>query len=131
MRYAALAALILIAAFAHPAVSAPVPPPYTDDQARRGETLFYEQCAECHGDLLQGHFGPGLANGTDNVQWSTVGYIWGYMTAHMPAGNAGGLKVSEYLDILAFLLKMHGHAPSKTPLTAQAAVASKATFGPP
>lgn len=111
--------------------SAPAPPPYSAEQARKGQTLFYEQCAECHGDRLQGHFGPGLSTGDDNLQWSTVSYIWNYMTAHMPAGSAGALSEDEYLDIMAFLLKEHGNLPSRMPLTARAANESKALLGPP
>jgi putative membrane protein len=126
--------VILLLAFAlhvaGAAPPAPIAPSYTDGQAIKGQILFYENCAECHGASLEGNFGPALAGGGGNVQWETVSYVWTYMTAHMPAGNAGGLRPSEYLEIMAFLLKTHGHAPGTAPLSSAAAAASKAFMGP-
>ncbi len=115
---------------------APSPPPTTTapsfaaDQARKGQTLFYENCAECHGGNLEGNVGPALSGGDGNVQWDSVGYVWDYMTGHMPAGNAGGLRQDEYLDIMSFILKSHGHRPGKTMLTPESAKASQALLGP-
>ncbi len=108
----------------------PLAPAYTDAQAVKGQILFYENCAECHGASLEGNFGPALAGADSNVQWETVSYVWTYMTAHMPAGNAGGLRPEEYLEIMAFLMKTHGHAPGAAPLSARAAAGSKAFMGP-
>jgi mono/diheme cytochrome c family protein len=111
-------------------VLVPQPPSYTDAQATKGQILFYENCAECHGARLEGNIGPALAGEDGNVQWETVTYVWGYMTAHMPAGNANGLRPDEYLEIMAFLLKVHGHLAGRAPLTAPEAAASKALMGP-
>ncbi|MBV8435186.1 MAG: cytochrome c oxidase assembly protein [Candidatus Eremiobacteraeota bacterium] len=121
---------VLTASFALRASADPPAPSYADDQARKGQTLFYRHCAECHGATLGGHFGPALAGGGDNVRWATVSYVWQYMTAHMPAGNAGGLTQTEYLDVMAFLLESHGRPAGKTALTPRAALESKAYFGP-
>jgi len=127
-----LVLLLLVLALhgAGAAPTAPVAPSYTGDQAVKGQILFYENCAECHGADLAGNFGPALAGGGGNVQWETVSYVWTYMTAHMPAGNAGGLRPDEYLGIMAFLLKVHGHPPGAAPLSSAAAAASKAFMGP-
>jgi mono/diheme cytochrome c family protein len=104
-------------------------PSYTTDQAAKGQILFYENCAECHGAELDGNYGPALSGPGGNVQWETVSYVWGYMTAHMPAGNANGLRPKEYVEIMAFLLKMHANPAGRKPLTAAAANASKAFMG--
>lgn len=122
MRFA-IAALLL-------ALVTPLPPSFTDAQATKGQILFYENCAECHGATLEGNFGPALSGDGSNVQWQSVTYVWTYMTAHMPAGNAGALRPDEYLEIMAFLLKMHGNPAGIAPLTAKAAAASKALMGP-
>ncbi len=119
----------IVAAVAVVLASIPAPP-YTDAQATKGQILFYERCAECHGASLEGEIGPALSGAGSNVQWETVSYVWQYMTAHMPAGDAGGMTTEEYLEILAFLLKAHGHAPASAPLTERAALESKAPFGP-
>lgn len=123
------AAALLIAVLG--AAAAKSVPSYTADQARKGQTLFYENCAECHGAKLDGNVGPALGNGDGNIQWDPVGYVYTYMTGHMPVGNSGGLSRGEYLDIMAFLLKSHGHPPGKTALTAGSATASQALLGPP
>jgi mono/diheme cytochrome c family protein len=124
MRVLLLTALLIAAATPPPPV-----PSYTETQAARGRILFYENCAECHGASLAGNFGPALAGPNGNVQWESVSYVWGYMTAHMPAGNADGLKPQQYLDIMAFLIQQHGHHAGSSPLTAPAAASSKALMG--
>ncbi len=132
---AAIAVAAGIAAWGNAASAAPAPatgaiPSFTPAQARIGRILYYENCAECHGAKLEGNIGPALAGGNGNLQWDTVTYVWTYMTQHMPAGNAGGLRKQEYLEIMAFLLREHGHAPGAAPLSESAASASKALLGP-
>ncbi|HTU82566.1 MAG TPA: c-type cytochrome [Candidatus Acidoferrales bacterium] len=132
IRYGAIAAIlaaVVTQASAAGAVQNPPAPSYTVLQAHHGQTLYYEQCAECHGGMLEGQIGPALAGGDGNVQWETVSYVWTYVTAHMPAGNAGGLSLSDYADILAFLLQEHGHVPGRARLTPKIAMESEAYFG--
>lgn len=137
MKAAAIAAVVVVSLLAlryASASAAGTPPPplpsYADRQARVGQTLYYENCAECHGASLEGNFGPALAGADGNLQWDTVSYVYNYVTAHMPAGNAGGLSQKEYVEIMAFLLKAHGVAPGANELTAASANASKAMLGP-
>ena len=33
---------------------------YTDEQAKRGQAIYKEDCASCHGDTLGGRLGPPL-----------------------------------------------------------------------
>jgi cytochrome c oxidase assembly factor CtaG len=105
-------------------------PPYTAEQARLGQTLFYEHCAECHGDMMEGHYGPALRAPDGNLQWESVQYVFQYMTGHMPVGDADGLTAQQYLDLMAYIISQHHHAPATQPLTATAANASKALLGP-
>jgi putative membrane protein len=130
MAAAAALAFGIVSLGVRSAEAAVTPPPHTARQARVGQTLYYENCAECHGAALNGNFGPALAGNGANVQWDTMKYLWSYITAHMPAGNAGGLSKDDYVDIMAFLLQMHGHPPSRAPLTPEAASTSKAYLGP-
>ena len=110
--------------------SNPASPAFTADQANKGQILFYENCAECHGAKLEGNAGPALDATHGNVQWETVSFVFSYMSAFMPAGNAHGLSPDDYLNIMAFLLKAHGHHPGGPALTAKAATNSKALLGP-
>jgi mono/diheme cytochrome c family protein len=131
IRVLPFAVLVLGAALAVPAAPPPPPSPsYTLQQANRGQILFYENCAECHGASLEGNFGPALAGSAANIQWDTVTYVWTYMHQHMPAGDAGGLREDEYLSIMAFIMKNHGDAAGRKPLTSKAAAASQALLGP-
>ena len=133
-RYAAAAAAVLLVALTASIARAPAgaantqTPPYGADQARAGQTLYYENCAECHGASLEGNYGPPLAGPEGNLQWESVQYVFQYMTGHMPAGNADGLTSAQYVEIMAFLLSRHHHAPG-TSLTAAAANASQALLG--
>jgi mono/diheme cytochrome c family protein len=108
----------------------PAAPSYRAEQARQGQTLYYVNCAQCHGAMLEGRIGPALAGGDGNVQWESVSYVWNYALGHMPEGNAGGLPHADYVAIIAFLLKMHGHPAGASPLTEASANAAKALFGP-
>ena len=104
-------------------------PSFTATQANQGQTLFYQHCAECHGASGQGNYGPGLLVDDGNVQWQPVYYIYSYMQQHMPAGDAGGLRKDEYINIMAFMLKSHGHPAGSTALTDKTLMDSGALLG--
>ncbi len=104
-------------------------PSYTDAQARMGQTLFYEHCAECHGAAGEGNWAPALLLETGNVQWQPVYYVYSYMQQHMPAGDANALRKDEYINIMAFLLKSHGHAAGSSALTDKTLMDSGALLG--
>ncbi len=105
-------------------------PSFTVGQSRAGQSLFYANCAECHGAELQGQYGPALAGSDGNLQWQTIKKVYAFATTQMPFGNAGGLPREEYVDIMAFLMQSHGHPAGTTPLTAAAAAGSLAKMGP-
>jgi mono/diheme cytochrome c family protein len=104
-------------------------PSYLDAQARFGQTIFYEHCAECHGASGEGNYGPGLLTSDGNVQWQPVYYVYSYMMQHMPAGDASALKKDEYIDIMAFLLKSQGHPAGRSALTNKTLMDSGALLG--
>ncbi|HEY8322510.1 MAG TPA: c-type cytochrome [Candidatus Baltobacteraceae bacterium] len=124
---AVCAAVLVLAAIG--AAGKPVPPSYTAAQADRGRLAYIENCAECHGGQQNGKYGPAL-NGPDaRMQWETVRTVYTFTTAQMPNGNAGGLPKETYLDIMAYLLRLHGNAPGTKPLTDADATNSLAVIG--
>lgn len=133
MKLSLWAAVVMGAALlaAAPPPKPPPAPSFTLEQANRGQLEFYEHCAECHGAKAQGHYGPALIGSDGNVQWYTVKYIYQYSLYQMPHGNPGALPKSVYVDIVAYLLKMHGNRPGKKALTPAVANSSTALFGPP
>jgi len=80
---------------------------YTDEQAKRGESLFTPQCASCHGaDLAGGQKAPALAGADFDADWNGIalGEISERIRVTMPPENAGSLTRRQAVDLLAFLL---------------------------
>ncbi|MGZ3504797.1 MAG: c-type cytochrome [Vulcanimicrobiaceae bacterium] len=125
-------AVIGLAAAAHavPAGTAAGIPSFTESQATKGHSLYLANCALCHGANLDGVYAPALNGPDGNIQWQSVSDVYHYTSVQMPVGNAGGLSSDDYVDIMAFLLKVHGHHPGNTPLTASVAATSTALVGP-
>lgn len=95
---------------------------YTEAQAEAGHTLFDAKCSICHGDTLQGKAGPALAGqqflSVSQYQQLNADYLFRFMSKHMPQNAPGSLSQTQYLDALAYILKVNGYASGKQPLTA-------------
>ncbi len=79
---------------------------YTKEQADRGNELFAQFCAACHGqDLSGGEIAPALTGGQFLSNWDTltVGELFERVRVSMPANNPGGLNRQQYADVLAFV----------------------------
>lgn len=88
--------------------SAPATGTYADEQFQRGETLYIEECAACHGVNLEGVAASTLIGPTFRKTWSrlnaNVGELFNRISISMPPGQLGRLGSAENLDILAYLL---------------------------
>jgi polar amino acid transport system substrate-binding protein len=117
-----IAPLALAACVTTIVVAAPSSPTahFTADQASRGGLTYAIQCSLCHGADLGGNYAPALAGSASNIPWLPPGFVYGYTSVYMPAGNAGGLKQQDYVNITAFLMQRNGRHPDSTPLTVQA-----------
>jgi mono/diheme cytochrome c family protein len=102
---------------------------YTLDQAERGQLEYIENCGECHGGDLSGHFGPALAGPLGRTQYESGAATYAYLTAHMPVGNSGALTVAVYLDIMAFLYERNGIPAGRAPLTKDAVSRDSVALG--
>ena len=81
---------------------------YTGAQASRGESVYGSGCAVCHGDDLAGsEMGPGLAGSSFTSFWDglSLGDLYQVMSVSMPQDNPGSLDVSEYVDVIAYMLQ--------------------------
>jgi polar amino acid transport system substrate-binding protein len=93
---------------------AKVPALYTADQAAKGATAYYQNCAMCHGPLLDGQSGgfPGPAlKGPDFADPSYdfhVKDIFNFVAKLMPPGTPGSLTHDQDVVIMAFLLQQNG-----------------------
>jgi len=80
---------------------------YSDEQAKRGEPLYSEKCAACHGpDLTGGEMAPALAGAEFKSNWSglSMGDLFERIRISMPQDNPGSLSRQQIVDVLAFVL---------------------------
>lgn len=113
-------------------VTAQAPPPehhsvsegvYTQDQAKRGEDLYVQKCARCHGtDLHSGDSAPPLV-GTDflsNWNQKTMGDLFERVRTTMPSDKPGSLNRQQVADILSYILNENKFPAGKDELSTQA-----------
>jgi S-disulfanyl-L-cysteine oxidoreductase SoxD len=80
---------------------------YTEAQAKRGEPLYAQYCASCHGaDLAGGEMAPGLTGGEFTANWNdlSVGDLYERIRISMPQNAPGSLTRQQNSDILSFIL---------------------------
>ncbi len=83
---------------------------YTREQAKTGEQLYKDQCIACHDKK---YFRPVFK------AWDgrTLGLLYTVMSTSMPESNPGALPRKDYVDILAYILKLNRYKDGDTQLT--------------
>ncbi len=82
---------------------------YTDEQADRGEVLYDDQCAVCHGAIRQ--FVPEMAallgdhNFRNDWRGRSLGEMFGYILETMPQDAPGTLTNAQTAEIVAHILR--------------------------
>jgi cytochrome c len=98
---------------------------YTDEQAKRGATLYATICAHCHGKNLEGGADGStpLAGPEFLAVWgnSTVGAIFGRVKVAMPDDDPGSVSDVDNVAILAYVLSVNKFPAGKTELPPDAA----------
>ena len=93
---------------------------YTAEQAKRGETMYKENCAACHGEDLAGSGPmPALAGNDFVANWKTVGDLFEKTHSSMPASAPGSLSEQQTSDIIAFMLSKSNFPAGTTELAAK------------
>lgn len=99
---------------AETAAAAPLPVPgFSAAQARRGEEAFGTTCAECHA--------TGEFRGRDfEFRWRrrTAWDFYRTVSRTMPEDAPGSLSDRQYVDVVAYILELNGHAPGEGELPA-------------
>ena len=104
---------------------------YTEEQAKRGGSLYSERCARCHGpDLTGGETAPALASAEFKENWSglSVDDLFERIKISMPQDNPGSLSRQQTADILAFVLSRGGFPAGATELAREAEVLKQIRF---
>ncbi len=87
---------------------------YSDEQAKRGMSLYLDECARCHGESLGGgDFGPAIAGDSFFGTWNgkTLHDVFDKVYTTMPLDSPGRLSRQQYADLVAYMLQV-SHAPS-------------------
>jgi S-disulfanyl-L-cysteine oxidoreductase SoxD len=83
---------------------------FTDAQARRGRTVYVQQCSTCHGERLQGGSGPPLQGDVFVSHWQTepLSSLIAKVQTTMPLDAPGRLTPQQSTDVVAHLLQSGG-----------------------
>ena len=104
---------------------------YTAEQAARGEKLYTDNCAMCHGESLGGvEMAPPLAGDVFNSNWEGVALsdLFERMRTSMPQNKPGSLSRAQNADILAHMLKVGNFPAGDVPLDGQAGALTQIKF---
>ena len=83
---------------------------YTEKQANRGKAHYDRQCADCHGEELEGDAeAPALSGGDFLWKWNglTLGQLFDRIHRDMPMKKAGTLSREVTADLLAYILSVN------------------------
>ena len=92
---------------------------YTEAQSKRGEAVYLEMCANCHGIELEGmDMSPPLAGATFGSNWNdlTMGDLAERIRISMPADRPGTMTRAQVADVMAFMLKANKFPAGQTEL---------------
>lgn len=92
---------------------------YSDEQAKRGEMVYAETCANCHGERMEGiDMSPALTGATFSSNWNTltVGDLFDRIRTTMPMDRPGTITPQQNADVIAFMLKANQYPPGSTEL---------------
>ena len=92
-------------------------------QAARGQAVYTERCASCHGATLQGAQGPPLTGDLFVSHWQgePLSALLAKIRNTMPANAAGTLTAEQSADLVAHLLRASGFPAGSTELAANGA----------
>lgn len=114
---------------------------YTDAQAKRGEVIYKQQCAACHGDALEGNGQteraqrleralPPLSGDVFKGNWNgrPLSDLFDKMKKTMPWDDPGKIDVKQNADVLAYLLKFNQFPSGKAELPADPSLLTETLF---
>lgn len=103
---------------------------YTAEQARRGATIFKDNCSPCHAGNLTGADGPALKGELFTLLWEgkTLGGLF-QRVRRMPPRRTP-LELEAYRDTLAFILQENGYPAGERELSTDESSLEQITLAP-
>lgn len=95
---------------------------YSADQAKRGQPLYRQNCASCHGDRLSGSDeAPDLAGPAFLASWNgaTANDLFEKIRVSMPQNRPGILSLQNNVDIVAYIFSVNRFPAGKTDLASE------------
>ena len=81
---------------------------YTTEQATRGEALYDEKCASCHGAMasITPDMAALLSDHTFRARWTSrsLGELFGVIQETMPQDDPGTLSSQQAAELVAYIL---------------------------
>jgi mono/diheme cytochrome c family protein len=96
---------------------------YSDEQAKRGESVYSAECASCHGPKLKGNeSAPSLTGNDFSDEWNgqTLGDLFKKIRRTMPQNEPGRLNPKQGADVLAYILSFNKFPSGKEELPSEA-----------
>jgi len=107
---------------------------YTEEQAKRGEAVYAQTCATCHGATMAGgEMAPPLAGPDFIPGWvkQTVNDLFLRVHEDMPQDNPGTLTPEQAADTVAFILATNKFPAGTTELSKDKEVLKNIKFEAP
>lgn len=89
---------------------------YTLEQAQKGQAIYFQYCAKCHGDDARGQSAPSLVGAGIDQVYPTAEKLYDFVSKMMPQDNPGSLTPEEYWNVVAYILNLNGVQPDNDPL---------------
>jgi cytochrome c len=106
---------------------------FTEEQAVRGQTLYYQHCLQCHGEAMAGvDKAPALAGPQFGSTWNNAplaALVARIQT--MPPDKPASLAPAESVDILTYILWYNGLPLGTIPLGTEQSVLGALKFETP
>jgi len=81
---------------------------YSAAQATRGQAIYKDKCAPCHGEMLEGLLGPPLAGDEFLKAWANqpLSELANKIEKTMPQSDPGSLMRPDVIDLVAHILQV-------------------------
>jgi mono/diheme cytochrome c family protein len=92
---------------------------YSEEQAKRGGSIYYGECSSCHGEKLKGDdSNPALTGSDFATDWDgqTLGDLFKKIRRTMPRNEPGRLNLQQDADVLAYILSFNKFPSGKEEL---------------
>jgi mono/diheme cytochrome c family protein len=107
---------------------------FTIEQSARGQTLYEQQCASCHGQTLAGiEASPALTGPGFMASWTgaPLGDLFDRIKVSMPQDNPGSLGRQQTADLVAYILSVNKAPAGSSELPSDAELLKGITIAPP